>query len=90
MNSFLEMVLLYNNMNIGELIDELVLINVRIWHKDGGRRNKDLCLSDLELGELTINTKTMNGVRNNLRRDINVMFNEDCDDYKVNSLGEKC
>ena len=69
---------------IGELIEELILANIKIWHEDTKLRNGQN-LRPIDIVLLGSTGRALNADRSNLKYQINHVFKDDLfDDRKVN------
>jgi hypothetical protein len=76
--------------SIGELIADLILTNIKIWHEDTKLRN-GINLKPIDIVTLGSKGRGLNADRSNLKFLINHNFGDDLfDDRKVNySKGDK-
>ena len=74
---------------IGELIDEIIMTNIKIWHEDTKLRN-NIAITDKEQAVCCAKGRLLNKVRSDLKYFINKECDDlDYDDRKVNYTGGK-
>jgi hypothetical protein len=82
-------------MLIGELIEDLILSNIKIWHtatqlKDSsGKLRKDTGMTAQEKVKIHTKTRVENARRSRLRFEIDKFFGEAVQDTKLNYLEEE-
>lgn len=71
-------------MTIGELIEQIILTNIQIWHEDTKLRNK-INLTLHKIVQLGITGRGLNKKRSDIKFEINKYFQvEEFDDRKIN------
>jgi len=74
--------------SIGELINEIIMTNIKIWHEDTKLRN-NIAITDREQAVCCAKGRLLNNVRSDLKYYINKECNDlDYDDRKVNYTGD--
>jgi len=74
------------NCSIGELINEIILTNIKLWHEDTKLRN-ELAISDKEQAISCAKGRIFNNTRSELKYSINELCEDlDYDDRKVNYI----
>jgi len=75
--------------SIGELINEIIMTNIKIWHEDTKLRNQTI-ITDNERAICCAKGRLLNNTRSNLKYLINKYCNDsDYDDRKVNYTGDQ-
>jgi len=75
-------------MTPGELIEQLILTNIKQWHKDTKLRN-NVPLSSKEIVVLGLDVRLINRTRCVLKQDINKIFKDDFFDERKTTYWEK-
>lgn len=71
-------------MTPGELIEQMILVNIRIWHEDTKLRN-GINLSSNEIMKYGLAGRALNKDRSDIKYQINKLFDDNLfDDRKVN------
>jgi len=71
-------------MTIGELINELIMANIRIWHEDTKLRN-GIAITDRQQAICCAKGRLLNKIRSDFKYEINKALDTDSyDDRKVN------
>ena len=72
---------------IGEMINEIIMTNIQIWHEDTKLRN-NIAVTDREQAVCCAEGRILNSLRSDLKYLINEKCNDlDYDDRKINYTG---